>query len=200
MIKTKNLVTGKHFHILIIMSLFVTYTVCGQVTKSELPKEKQTTLGLYINAREAYERWEAGPEKVKILDVRTHEEYIFIGHPAMAWNIPLLNQTMEWDSVKKHFSMKSNPDFIAMVKQIAGTSDTILVTCRSGGRSAMAVNKLAEAGFRNVYSITDGFEGDVVSDPESVFAGKRMKNGWKNSGSPWTYSIDPKLVLTPGAM
>ena len=61
----------------------------------------------------------------------------------------------------------------------------------------MAVNKLAKAGYANVYSITDGVEGDLISDPESVFLGKRMKNGWKNSGAPWTYSIDPKLMLLP---
>ena len=58
----------------------------------------------------------------------------------------------------------------------------------------MAVNKLAEAGFKNVYNITDGFEGDTVSDPESVFTGQRMKNGWKNSGLPFTYELDPNLL------
>lgn len=67
--------------------------------------------------------------------------------------------------------------------------------CRSGGRSAMAVNKLAEAGFVNVYNITDGFEGEIVKDPESVFVGQHMVNGWKNSGSPFTYAVDPKLML-----
>ena len=182
---------------LIIISNFTIQGVNGQVTKSELPKEKQTILGLYVTAKEAYEKWINDPDNLKILDVRTPEEYIFIGHPAMAWNNPFLTQTMEWDSVKEHFSMKPNPDFISRVKQIATTSDTILVICRSGGRSAMAVNKLAKAGYANVYSITDGVEGDLISDPESVFLGKRMKNGWKNSGAPWTYSIDPKLMLLP---
>ena len=45
------------------------------------------------------------------------------------------------------------------------------------------------------FTVTDGFEGDKVTDPENVFFGKRMKNGWKNS-APWTYTIDPeKLIL-----
>ena len=182
---------------LIIIGIFSIQGVNGQVTKPGLPKEKQTILGLYVTAKEAYEKWINDQDNLKILDVRTPEEYIFIGHPAMAWNIPFLTLTMEWDSVKKHFSMKPNPDFIPRVKQIATTSETILVICRSGVRSAMAVNKLAEAGYANVYCITDGVEGDLVSDPESVFHGKRMKNGWKNSGAPWTYSIDPKLMLIP---
>lgn len=170
-----------------------------QPTKPELPKGKQTTLGLYVTAKEAYEMWKVEPDKVKILDVRTLEEYLFIGHPAMAWIIPLLFQIYEWDQEKQKFPMKLNPDFISQVKKIAGTSDIILVTCRSGGRSAMAANQLTEAGFKNVYNITDGIEGDLVADPNSVFNGQRMMNGWKNSGLPYTFNIDPKLMLIKGS-
>jgi hypothetical protein len=52
--------------------------------KIELPKEKQTTLGLYVNAAEAHEWWKAAPDTVKVIDVRTPEDYGFIGHPEMA--------------------------------------------------------------------------------------------------------------------
>ncbi|MCG6916746.1 MAG: sulfurtransferase, partial [Deltaproteobacteria bacterium] len=93
--------------------------------------------------------------------------------------------------------MEPNPDFVSQVKRDYKISDTILVMCRSGGRSAMAVNFLAEAGFKQVYNITDGFEGDAVKDPESYYNGKRVKNGWKNSGAPWTYNLDPKLMYRP---
>jgi len=72
--------------------------------------------------------------------------------------------------------------------------DTILVMCRSGGRSAMAVNALAKAGFTQVHNIIDGFEGDKVEDPESVFHGQRVRNGWKNSGLPWGYGFHPDLM------
>jgi rhodanese-related sulfurtransferase len=175
--------------------LFIMQNSLAQETKPELPKEKQTSLGLYVTSKEAYEMWKSAPEKIKIIDVRTAEEYLYIGHPAMAWNIPLFFQTYEWDAVKNHFPMKPNPDFISKVKQLSNPTDILLVTCRSGGRSAMAVNQLANAGFKNVYNITDGFEGDTVSDEESVFSGQRMKNGWKNSGLPFTYAINPKLML-----
>ena len=60
----------------------------------------------------------------------------------------------------------------------------------------MAVNALAKAGFTKVYNIIDGFEGDKVEDPESVYHGKRMRNGWKNA-APWTYELDPTLVWIP---
>lgn len=185
-----------YFLTLLFLNTF-TFSALGQGQKPELPKEKQTTLGLYLTAKEAYDKWKADPDKVKILDVRTQEEYLFIGHPAMAWNIPIFFQSYDWDAEKKHFPMKPNPDFLQKIKEVFQSDDIILVTCRSGGRSAMAVNQLAEAGFKNVYNITDGFEGDMVKDSESVFVGQRMINGWKNSGLPWTYSIDPKLMLIP---
>ena len=69
--------------------------------------------------------------------------------------------------------------------------------CRSGGRGAMAVNALADAGFTNAYNIVDGMEGDMVDDPDNVYFGKRMKNGWKNSGLPWTYDVNPEQMRLP---
>ena len=56
---------------------------------TNIPKGKQTALGLYVTAKEAWEKWKVEPEKVKILDVRTPEEYLFVGHPTMAWKIPI---------------------------------------------------------------------------------------------------------------
>ena len=52
-----------------------------------------------------------------------------------------------------------------------------------------------KAGFTNAYTLTDGFEGDKVTDSGSVFFGQHMRNGWKNSGLPWTYGIDPTKVV-----
>ena len=165
--------------------------------KPELPKEKETILGLYVTAKEAFEMWKANPDNLKILDVRTPEEYIFIGHADMAWNIPLAFQSYEWDAEINHFKFRPNPDFLINVQTIAGLKDTLLVMCRSGGRSAMAVNALAKAGFSNVYQITDGMEGDLVEDPESLYFGQHMKNGWKNSGLPWTYKPIPEHMILP---
>jgi rhodanese-related sulfurtransferase len=180
-----------------LLSLSTLNLANGQTNTMELPKEKQTTLGLYVTAKEAYEKWKASPDKVKILDVRTMEEYINIGHAEMAWNITAFLQTFDWDAEKKHFAMKNNPDFMTQIKEVFKPDDIILVTCRSGGRSALAANQLAAAGFKNVYNITDGMEGDLVDDPQSLYAGKRMMNGWKNAGLPWTYAVDPKLILVP---
>jgi len=172
-----------------------TQTSASVVADSQLPQGKQTTLGLYVTAKEAYDMWQAAPDRVNIIDVRTPEEYALIGHPEMAWNIPLGFITYHRTNGKFEHGARMNPDFVAEVKSLAQPTDTLLLMCRSGGRSAMAVNQLAAAGFTNVYNITDGMEGDKVTGSDSVFVGKRMKNGWKNWGLPWVYGIDPEKIL-----
>ena len=161
----------------------------------QLPEGKQTTVGLYVTAREAYEMWQASPDQVKLIDVRTPEEYALIGHPEMAWNIPVGFITYQRKDGKLEYGVRMNAEFVPEVKRLAEPTDTLLLMCRSGGRSAMAIDLLATVGFKNLYNITDGMEGDKVEDPENVFHGKRMRNGWKNWGLPWTYGIDPERVL-----
>jgi rhodanese-related sulfurtransferase len=166
-------------------------------TAASVPKVKATTLGLYLTAGQAYRKWQADPQKVKLLDVRTPEESLFVGYAPMAWRVPVARQTYEWDAAKQQYPMQLLPDFVERVATVAGPEDTIFVMCRSGGRSAIAVNLLAQAGYRHVYNIVDGMEGDTVDDVSSVFHGQRVKNGWKNSGAPWTYKPSPeRMVVT----
>ena len=162
----------------------------------EVPEKKQTSLGLYVTAREAYEMWRAAPEQVHVIDVRTPEEYVFVGHATMARNIPLVFMRYQWDAEKDEPVVEPNAAFVAKVQARHALPDTLLLICRSGGRSAWAVNSLAKAGFTNAYNVIDGTEGDKVDDPGSAYHGKRMRNGWKNSGSPWTYDCDPDLLWT----
>ena len=115
----------------------------------------------------------------------------------MAWNIPFLFVTHQWDEEKNWYALRPNREFVAQVKEWAEPKDTLLVMCRSGDRAAMAVDALAKAGFTNVFTIFDGMEGDTVKDPENLYDGKRMKNGWKNSGLPWTYKVDRERAWVP---
>lgn len=175
----------------------------GDLSKSNepianLPKEKQTVLGLYVTAREAYEKWQAAPDQVKILDVRTPEEFLFVGSPEMAWRIPVIAQSYEWDATKGKFPMKLLPDFVARVQSVAKPEDPLMVMCQSGGRSAIATNFLAKAGFTKVYNIIDGMEGDANADSDSVAQAQQL-NGWKNSGCPWTKKLTPDLMVLPKA-
>jgi len=169
------------------------------VHSAEIPKGKQTTLGLYVTSAQAYEMWKKDPEKVRIIDVRTPEEFAFVGHAEMAWNVPLAFVTYKREAGKTKHSIQWNQNFVDEVKELAKADDTVLVTCRSGDRGAMAVNQLAAAGFTNALNIVDGVEGDKVDDPGSVFHGKRMRNGWKNC-APWVYGYDPeRIILKEGA-
>ena len=149
-----------------------------------VPDSNKTTLGLYATPTEAYEMWKADPDHAHILDVRTFEEYVFGGHVECAKNIPLVfpkydPQGPSMPGRPTGCSGEANPDFVAKTKEAAGTDDTILVMCATGGRGAMAVNALAQAGYTKVYNIINGFEGDRVDDPGSVYHGKHMRNGSK---------------------
>jgi rhodanese-related sulfurtransferase len=166
---------------------------------ANLSTGKQTVLGLYVTAKEAYEKWQAAPDKVKIIDVRTPEEYLFVGHPTMAWKIPVAAQIYEWDAEKKQYPMKPLMDFVSRVQTIAKPEDTLMAMCRSGGRSAIAVNFLAKAGFKNVHNIIDGMEGDTNADSDSVAQAQPLKDGWKNSGCPWTKKLTPERMVLPKA-
>lgn len=177
--------------------LVVCFAVAAVASDPPSDERKRTSLGKYVTALEAYEMWKANQDAVKVLDVRTPQEYVFVGHAPMAVNIPSKVWSGKWNAEKKSFGLEDNPDFEAQVKAKFKTDDVILVMCRSGHRSAAAIERLAKAGFTNVYNIVDGFEGDMVKDPESYYDGKRMKNGWKNSGAPWTYALDPQLVFAP---
>lgn len=159
-----------------------------------IPKDKRTNAGLYITAAAAFAKWNQEPERFTIVDVRTPEEYFYIGHPPMARNIPMgfFTGTLSPDSIEPE--MRLNNRFLTEVRSSFESSDHILLICRSGVRSAFAANELAAAGFHNVYNIVDGFEGDRMNVPSSRHFGKRVVNGWKNSGAPWTYEIDPGLV------
>jgi rhodanese-related sulfurtransferase len=169
----------------------------AQKAPPEIPKDKQTTLGMYLTAKEAYDMWQKDQQGVKIIDCRTPEEFAFIGHAPMAVNIPSKFMAYTWDAKKKSYAMKPNPNFVKEAKKRFAKDDTILVMCRSGQRSAPSVDLLAKAGFAKVYNVTDGFEGDKVKDPNSPNKGKRMKNGWRVSDLPWTYDLDVDLIYLP---
>ena len=181
------------------LAALLVVSLCSMVwAETPAPKDerKHTTIGKYVTSVEAYEMWKANPGKIKIFDVRTPEEYVFVGHAPMAINSPSMLWTGKWNAEKKDFPLESNADFEALVKQKAGVDDMIMIMCRSGHRSAAAVNRLAKAGFTNAYNIVDGFEGDVISDEDSYDKGKRAKNGWKNSPAPWTYQLESELIYS----
>jgi len=162
---------------------------------SNLDKKKQTRLGLYMTADDAYKHTMANMEKTLFVDTRTPSELNYLGAATvMDAHVPLVfMDTTAWDDKKHRYKRAENKNFVSDVdavlkKKGLGKDDTVILMCRSGKRSAKAADMLADAGYTKVYSVVDGYEGDKAKDGPDK--GKRTVNGWKNSGLPWTYSLD----------
>jgi rhodanese-related sulfurtransferase len=109
-----------------------------------------------------------------------------------------IGPTAKWNEKKGMLALAPNPDFVAQVEaRLAAKSltkaDPVILMCRSGSRSGKAANALAAAGFKAVYSVVDGFEGDKAKDGPN--AGRRTVNGWKNKNKSWGYKLE-KVKLT----
>lgn len=166
------------------------------VDATTVPKIKQTKLGQYLSAEEAARFVAKDPAATLFLDVRTPAEVAFVGMPTPAdANVPYVVEPEfpVWDAERSTLKLELNPDFVPEVrrrltaKRLTPDNNVVLI-CRSGDRSALAANLLAEAGYKHVYSVVDGFEGDLAKDGPN--AGRRVVNGWKNAGLAWSYKLD----------
>lgn len=184
--------------VFLICALMIVFSGAVSLCMADAPepyeKKKQTVLKKYVTAQEAYVRWHQEPDAIHIIDCRTPEEYAYVGHAPMARNIP--SKLGEWDTMQGKMVTRDNPHFEKIIQERFKKTDILIVMCRSGSRSSESVNRLAAIGFQNVYTIIDGFEGDMVKDRQSAYKGKRMRNGWKNALAPWTYESEPDLVYT----
>jgi rhodanese-related sulfurtransferase len=176
--------------------LLMASTTAHALDAASVPELKRTKLAQYLSSQEAAKFINQNASKALFLDVRTPAELMFVGMPAQAdANIPYMKEPdfPAWDGVKGTFKLELNPEFLPEVRRRLSAkglkpADPIVLICRSGDRSAAAANLLAEAGFKNVYSVVDGFEGDLAG--EGPKAGQRVVNGWKNAGLPWSYKLD----------
>lgn len=159
---------------------------------SDVPDSKRTVLGKYLSAEEAYAELGSARERILFVDVRTIEEMMFVGSADAADAlVPFaeVKHPPSWDDKRGGFAFVPNPAFVAQVdsaldRKGLARDDKVFVMCRSGERSARAVNQLAVAGYSNVWSVYDGFEGDLSKD------GRRSVNGWRNADLPWSYTLD----------
>lgn len=117
--------------------------------------------------------------KSLLIDVRSHMEFLFIGHPVGAVHIPWIDEP-DWNI---------NPHFVRDVRQLllggladdgSGTQVPIILICRSGKRSYEAGELLVSEGIGNVYNVDDGFEGELDDHHHRSTLG-----GWRFEGLPW---------------
>jgi rhodanese-related sulfurtransferase len=171
----------------------------GDIDPAKLPASKIVSNNHYLSAKEAAVMKKELGAKSMMIDVRTQAEVEYVGEAdAVDFNVPyMVNDYNTWDEKNGRYQMAPNSGFLSKVADLvknAGMNkdSTIILMCRSGDRSAGAANLMIKAGYNNVYSVADGFEGDMAKEGEHK--GQRMVNGWKNSGLPWTYKIDKKIV------
>lgn len=167
------------------------------VTVSDVPEKERTRLDLYLTSKEAGAALEADPSIV-FIDVRDPVEVMFVGHPdAVDAVIPFRFVTHKYNPERGAYGMKPNPAFVeeagaALEAFGRGKSDPVFISCQTGGRTARAVDALAEAGYTQVYALFEGIEGDL--NPET---GRRDVNGWKNAGLPWSYRLTADVAWHP---
>ncbi len=132
----------------------------------------------HISPQKAWDMIQREPATA-FIDVRSDMEYLFIGHPVGAVNIPWIDEP----------DFVINPNFEREVRRLilGGIIETsehqsvpVILICRSGNRSTVAGELLIEHGFRHVYNIEHGFEGELDDNHHRSTLG-----GWRHDGLPW---------------
>ncbi|MCP4780302.1 MAG: rhodanese-like domain-containing protein [Hyphomicrobium sp.] len=116
-----------------------------------------------------------------LIDVRTRAEWTFVG-------LPDLNQigkqilTVEWQTSPDNRIDAAFPERLAIVLDAAGAKKDaeLFFVCRSGVRSRMAAEAMANAGYQRCRNVADGFEGPLDANRH-----RGQVAGWKAAGLPW---------------
>lgn len=185
------------------LGLFTVSLGTGAALADTPEKYRETQLGLYVTAQEAYALMQDNDSAV-LIDVRDPVEIKFTGFATPTdIHVPwLLADREHFNAEAQSWPMDKNTDFADQVRaqleaQGVAPDDPVIVMCRSGStRSAPAADAIHEMGYSEVYSVTDGFEGSQLEEGDS--AGVRAVNGWRNSGLPWSYRVDPDVAWQPG--
>ena len=116
-----------------------------------------------------------------IFDVRTAAEWQFVGTPDLEGK----NAKYIQSELFEYPGMAFNNNFITdFDNQFSGNKESLIFClCRSGARSQKAAEILRDLGYKNLFNITDGFEGDLNNKSQRSSA-----SGWKFSGLPWKQS------------
>ena len=105
-----------------------------------------------------------------LVDVRAAEERKFVGHVPNTFHVA-------WQTGP---ALIKNPRFLRELENKLSKDSVILLLCRSGKRSAAAAETATAAGFKNVFNVREGFEGDLDENQQRGSSG-----GWRQRGLPW---------------
>lgn len=131
-----------------------------------------------LSPKQAYQLLHDDPRAV-LIDIRSNMEFLFVGHPKGAVHVPWIDEP-DWEI---------NPHFVTEVRQLMlggvvcdsdeGCAPVILI-CRSGKRSLDAGKVLLDSGFKQVFHVDEGFEGELDDHHQRSSVG-----GWRFHGLPW---------------
>jgi hypothetical protein len=163
------------------------------LSEDRVPPSKRNGVGLYVDAARAYQLRRDHPQLVVLVDIRSRLEVELAGRPALVdLHLPYQEPSfpLAWDRDTSGWKMVQNSAFAAELSSACkprGADGGIVILLFARARKR-ARRELALLSYPNVFSVIDGFEGDVAAD------GRRSLHGWKNAGLPWTARADASLV------
>ncbi len=126
-----------------------------------------------LHPTEAWQLLQTHPNAL-FIDTRSLMEHLFVGHPVGCIHIPWIDEP-DWTI---------NPEFVTQVRRAilggVGNRVPVILICRSGVRSLEAGRCLVNAGFKDIYNVTEGFEGALDEHHHRSSVG-----GWRHHNLPW---------------
>lgn len=110
------------------------------------------------------------------VDVRSDMEYLMIGHPRGAVNVPWIDAP-DW-TVNERFVTEVRKLMLGRVRR--GSGVPLVLICRSGNRSQDAARALLDDGLQSVAIVDGGFEGPLDDEHH-----RNTVAGWRHAGLPW---------------
>lgn len=131
-----------------------------------------------VSPKQAWDMVQEDPRAL-LVDIRSNMEFLFVGHPIGAVHVPWIDEP-DWD-INPHFVTDIRKLILGGLSHDDGRpSAPVILICRSGKRSLEAGRALLEAGFREIYHVEEGFEGDLDEHHH-----RSSNGGWRFRGLPW---------------
>jgi rhodanese-related sulfurtransferase len=133
-----------------------------------------------VSVLETWKRLKDDPKAV-LVDVRTRAEWAFVGVPDLS-GIGKDLVLAEWQTFPDG---RPAADFAQRLREAlevrgVGKDDEVFFICRSGGRSRMAAEVMAAAGYRRCRNVAEGFEGPLDANRH-----RGQIAGWKAARLAW---------------
>jgi len=131
-----------------------------------------------LTPQQAWQLMQDEPRSV-LVDIRSSMEYLFVGHPSGSVHIPWIDEP-DW-TINPHFVTDIRKLMLGGAICVTGEGcAAVILICRSGKRSLDAGKALLTGGFRRVYHVDEGFEGELDERHHRSSSG-----GWRFHGLPW---------------